>query len=156
MFPRVSGAHHGSDLCKYWRRSGRGRSYLNNGNRRQGAGLHVTTQAAEKIYRSLTEICVVANALRIAGDGLLLWLPQETILFDGARLSRHQVVWLSAMIRPRSRPNRGDYHRQVRNVSARCVVRLRQNTTPLAQKARTEGRQPAQGRLMKGMRFCVV
>lgn len=58
----------------------------------RGAGLHVTTQAAEKIYRSLTEICVVANALRIAGDGLLLWLPQETILFDGARLSRHQVV----------------------------------------------------------------
>jgi len=74
----------------------------------------------------------------------------------GARLpATAGTTWLSAMIQPRSRPNRGDYHRQVRNVSARCVVRLRQNTTQLAQKERTEGRQPAQGRLMKGMCFCV-
>lgn len=58
----------------------------------RGAGLHVTTQAAEKIYRSLTEICTVESDLRVAGEGLLLWLPQETILFDGARLSRLQIV----------------------------------------------------------------
>lgn len=57
-----------------------------------GAGLHITTQAAEKIYRSLTESCIVKSDLRIAGDGLLLWLPQETIMFDGARLCRHQMV----------------------------------------------------------------
>lgn len=56
------------------------------------AGLLVTTQAAEKIYRSLTQSCIVANHLHVAGDGLLMWLPQETILFDGGRLLRHQTV----------------------------------------------------------------
>lgn len=59
-----------------------------------GAGLLSTTQAAEKIYRSLTKICIVTSDLRIAGGGLLLWLPRETILFDGARLSRMQEVSL--------------------------------------------------------------
>lgn len=57
-----------------------------------GARLHVTTQAAEKIYRSLTMNCIVTNDLHIDEGGLLLWLPQETILFDGARLSRRQSV----------------------------------------------------------------
>jgi len=57
-----------------------------------GARLNVTTQAAEKIYRSLTETCAVSNDLRVAGDGHLIWLPRETIMFDGARLSRRLAV----------------------------------------------------------------
>jgi urease accessory protein len=52
------------------------------------ASLTVTTEAAEKIYRSLgpeTEIAVKLDVARGAG---LAWLPQETILFDQVRLHR--------------------------------------------------------------------
>jgi urease accessory protein len=53
-----------------------------------GARLSVTTAAAEKIYRSLgpdTDICV---KLDVGPGGALAWLPQETIVFDQARLRR--------------------------------------------------------------------
>ena len=53
-----------------------------------GARLTVTTAAAEKIYRSLgpdTDICV---KLDVGPGGALAWLPQETIVFDQARLRR--------------------------------------------------------------------
>lgn len=48
----------------------------------------VTTQAAEKIYRAAgadSEIDVTVSA---TDCGFLEWMPQETILFDGARLRR--------------------------------------------------------------------
>jgi urease accessory protein len=48
----------------------------------------VTTQAAEKIYRAAgadSEINVTVSA---NDCGFLEWMPQETILFDGARLRR--------------------------------------------------------------------
>ncbi len=48
----------------------------------------LTTQAAEKIYRSLGSETRVATRLRAGGNVRLLWLPQEAILFDGARLKR--------------------------------------------------------------------
>ena len=48
----------------------------------------LTTQAAEKIYRSLGSETRVATKLRAEGNAQLLWLPQEAILFDGARLKR--------------------------------------------------------------------
>jgi urease accessory protein len=48
----------------------------------------VTTQAAEKVYRSNGPDVVVSTELK-AGDGAWMeWLPQEAILFDGARLRR--------------------------------------------------------------------
>ena len=48
----------------------------------------VTTQAAEKVYRSNGPEVVVSTDLK-AGDGAWMeWLPQEAILFDGARLRR--------------------------------------------------------------------
>lgn len=53
-----------------------------------GATATVTTQAAEKVYRSLGDDCAVRVALAIADDAWGEWLMQETILFDGARLSR--------------------------------------------------------------------
>ena len=52
----------------------------------------VTTQAAEKIYRAAgadSEIDVTVSA---EDCGFLEWMPQETILFDGARLRRR--TWL--------------------------------------------------------------
>ncbi len=55
---------------------------------RAEGGLCLTTQAAEKIYRSLGSETRVATRLRAEGNARLLWLPQEAILFDGARLKR--------------------------------------------------------------------
>lgn len=45
-------------------------------------------QAAEKIYRSTGATCRIDVTLRAAAGAWLEWLPQETILFDGARLIR--------------------------------------------------------------------
>lgn len=49
-------------------------------------------QAAEKIYRSTGPSSTVDVALDVAADGWLEWLPQESILFDGARLERRTTV----------------------------------------------------------------
>src|SRR5215510_6688737 len=54
----------------------------------EGAHLTVTTAAAEKIYRSLDPAAAIHLDLRVGANGSLLWLPQETILFDRARLRR--------------------------------------------------------------------
>lgn len=53
-----------------------------------GASAVATTAAAEKIYRSLGPEARMDVALSVAAQGWLEWLPQETILFDGARLVR--------------------------------------------------------------------
>ena len=56
---------------------------------RAGAEATVSGQAAEKIYRArgLTT-AVIETELTVEPDALALWLPQETILFDRARLAR--------------------------------------------------------------------
>ena len=48
----------------------------------------VTTQAAEKVYRSLGADCRVDTRLAVGDGAWLEWCPQETILFDRARLRR--------------------------------------------------------------------
>jgi urease accessory protein len=52
------------------------------------ARLTVTTAAAEKIYRSLGPDTEIGVRLAVKGGAALAWLPQETILFDRARLHR--------------------------------------------------------------------
>jgi len=55
---------------------------------RRRAQAMVTTQAAEKVYRSVgPDTCVAVN-LQLERGGWLEWMPQETIIFDGARLRR--------------------------------------------------------------------
>lgn len=54
----------------------------------------VTTAAAEKVYRSLGPEAQVETRLAIGPGALLEWLPQETILFDGARLDRRLTIAL--------------------------------------------------------------
>lgn len=54
-----------------------------------GARLVAGTTAAEKIYRSTGPDAAMDVTLKVADGGHLVWLPQETILFDQARLSRH-------------------------------------------------------------------
>jgi urease accessory protein len=50
--------------------------------------LTVTTAAAEKIYRAQGPAAQLNIALKAADGAHLSWLPQETILFDRARVSR--------------------------------------------------------------------
>lgn len=56
----------------------------------------VTTQAAEKIYRSQGSDTHVDTEIAVAPGAELAWLPQETILFSGARLARSLSVDLAA------------------------------------------------------------
>jgi len=56
------------------------------------AGAMALGQAAEKVYRSTGPSSIVDIALDVAADGWLEWLPQETILFDGARLERRTTA----------------------------------------------------------------
>jgi urease accessory protein len=52
------------------------------------AAAMVTTQAAEKVYRSAGPDVHVATSLKVEDGAWMEWLPQEAILFDGARLRR--------------------------------------------------------------------
>src|ERR1700722_16276717 len=54
----------------------------------EGSRLTLTTAAAEKIYRAQAHPARTDIALRAAAGSHLGWLPQETILFDRARVSR--------------------------------------------------------------------
>jgi urease accessory protein len=54
----------------------------------EGSRLLVTTAAAEKIYRAAGPAAELNIALKAAAGARLSWLPQETILFDRARISR--------------------------------------------------------------------
>lgn len=53
-----------------------------------GGKLVVTTQACERIYRSLGGPARVHTQLRVADGSHLDWLPQETILFAASHLDR--------------------------------------------------------------------
>src|SRR6201997_4251285 len=53
-----------------------------------GASIAVTSQAAEKVYRALHEPARVATRLKAWDSAKLAWLPQETIVFNQARLHR--------------------------------------------------------------------
>jgi urease accessory protein len=55
---------------------------------RGGAEATITTPAAEKIYRAAAGSARVAVNLAIDRDCVAEWLPQETIVFDGAALER--------------------------------------------------------------------
>ena len=55
----------------------------------EGARLTLTTAAAEKVYRATAQPAEINIALKVADGAHLAWLPQETILFDRAKMSRH-------------------------------------------------------------------
>jgi urease accessory protein len=61
----------------------------------EGSRLAVTTAAAEKIYRTQGPAARLNIALKAAANSHLAWLPQETILFDRARVLRRFDVDLS-------------------------------------------------------------
>lgn len=53
-----------------------------------GVAVTMTTAASEKVYRAASDHVEIDVRLRAGNDARLEWLPQETILFDGARLRR--------------------------------------------------------------------
>jgi urease accessory protein len=59
-----------------------------------GARLVLTTQACERVYRSLGDDAKVSTRLTVRAGAHLDWLPQETILFEGGRLQRSLDVEL--------------------------------------------------------------
>jgi urease accessory protein len=61
----------------------------------EGARLVAGTAAAEKIYRSTGPAAAMTVRLAVGTGGRLAWLPQETILFDGARLQRRIDIELA-------------------------------------------------------------
>lgn len=64
-----------------------------------GAAALVTSQAAEKVYRSTGRDCRVDVDLTVGAGAWMEWLPHETILFEGARLRRR----IAADVAPRGR-----------------------------------------------------
>jgi len=60
-----------------------------------GARALVTTQAAEKVYRSEGAPCEIGVRLDAGRESWLEWLPNETIVFDAARLRRRTFVSLA-------------------------------------------------------------
>ena len=61
-----------------------------------GSRLSLTSQAAERIYRASGTVPAQVNTrITVEAGARLDWLPQETILFDAARLDRRLRVDLS-------------------------------------------------------------
>lgn len=63
----------------------------------EGADLILTTSAAEKVYRSDGPVAEISVSLRAADGARLHWVPQETILYDRAKLSRRYEVDLAPL-----------------------------------------------------------
>jgi urease accessory protein len=60
------------------------------------ASIAVTSQAVEKVYRALNEPARIATKLKASEGARLAWLPQETIVFNRARISRETEVELAS------------------------------------------------------------
>jgi urease accessory protein len=61
---------------------------------RPATSASICGQAAEKIYRALSGAAEVSNVLHVGPASAAEWLPQETILFNGAGLKRSLDVHL--------------------------------------------------------------
>src|SRR5215468_2564272 len=60
------------------------------------ASIAVTSQAAERVYRALDQPARVTTRLTAHSGARLAWLPQETIVFNSARIHRATEVELSS------------------------------------------------------------
>ena len=64
----------------------------------ENASLTLTSQTAERVYRSLGPPADVKVTLKVEAGATLFWLPQETILFEQSGLRRRLDVELHARI----------------------------------------------------------
>ena len=63
---------------------------------RDNASIAVSSQTAERVYRALNEPAHVMTKLQAHDGSRLAWLPQETIIFNRARLRRRTEVEVSS------------------------------------------------------------
>ncbi len=61
-----------------------------------GCQVLLTTPAASKFYRSAGADAAQINCLDVGTDAVLEWLPQETIIYNGARARMRTVVRLAS------------------------------------------------------------
>lgn len=61
----------------------------------EGTRLTLTTQACEKIYKASAGTAAVSTAITVGAGARVDWLPQETILFNHASLTRNLTVDLA-------------------------------------------------------------
>src|SRR5262245_6046406 len=59
------------------------------------ASIAVTSQTAERVYRALDEPARVLTKLNVGDGARLAWFPQETIIFNWARLQRETEIEIS-------------------------------------------------------------
>ena len=57
-----------------------------------GARIVLTTQAAEKLYRAIGLKARISTRITVSGDSMLAWLPQESIVFNGAQIDRRMEI----------------------------------------------------------------
>ncbi len=120
----------------------------------EGASLVAGTAAAEKIYRSTGADAEMDVRLSVGAGARLAWLPQETILFDRARLSRRIDVDLaeSALaadgggggVWPR-RHGRGDVRKACSPTAGACAAPA-SSCSPTARGSMAPSRQSSQHR----------
>lgn len=61
-----------------------------------GASLTITTQTAERIYRAIDTSATIVTNLNVGDAAKLAWLPQETIVFNRARIVRRTEIEISS------------------------------------------------------------
>jgi urease accessory protein len=59
------------------------------------ASIAVTSQTAERVYRALDKPTHILTKLKVSDGARLAWFPQETIIFNWARLHRKTEVEIS-------------------------------------------------------------
>jgi urease accessory protein len=96
LFPRVAGGMREAVVVNTSGGLAGGDSFEVTAEAGPGAHLTLTTQAAEKIYRSPDLPARMDTRLSLARGASLHWVPQEAILFQGARLTRRLEVDMQA------------------------------------------------------------
>ncbi len=96
LFPRVAGGLRDAVVVNTSGGLAGGDSFEVTAAAGPGAHLTLTTQAAEKIYRSTDLPARMETRLDLAHGAALHWIPQEAILFDQARLTRRLEVEMPA------------------------------------------------------------
>jgi len=59
------------------------------------ASIAITSQTAERVYRALDEPAHILTRLKVSDGARLAWFPQETIIFNWARLHRETRIEIS-------------------------------------------------------------
>ena len=60
----------------------------------ENSELTLTTQAAERVYQTLGPPAIIRTQMNVGPSSTLMWIPHETILYDGASLERNFIVSL--------------------------------------------------------------